>query len=717
MRHFTLLILFLGNLTGAYAQLSLNGRVVNEQNEPLPGANVFLEGTFSGATTDAAGQFSFEAPQAENYTLAVRYLGFKPYHQTLNLAAGASLPSLHIILEEEAAELGTVTITAGNFEASDESRAASLSAQDVYTTASALGDVVGAIQTLPGVATVGEDGRLFVRGGGGDELRLYVNGQPIGSPYGATVANVPARGRFSPALFRGFSFSSGAYGAEWGEALSAVLSMETKNLTDAPTRTDLSLMTVGASASHQQSVGSGGLVLQADYLNLGPYMALVPQQFQFHNAPQELGGALNWQQPLNNGSLSLFADGRQRALHLSQPNITQAGGQSTIKLNNQNYLGQLRWQQGLRNWGALTTAFSVSTDDTHLQPNQLNLLTSSRLLHLKTQLEADLSRSLSLSSGLEAEQQRLTETYTETDSPARHFNRQWYRPAAWSQLDWQVGKKVAARLGLRAQHSSRTQTIRLMPRLAVAYQLSPGQSLSLAAGEYSQEPAVEWLRLNPNLVEARSRQAVLSYQYEPKGRLLRAETYYKQYTHLPLLSAEGLSRNGNGWASGMEVFWRDRQSIKGGDYWLAYTFTDSRRHYANYPQAARPNFLLQHSLSMVYKHFIKKLRSQVGGSFSLASGRPYEDPNSPGFMNETAPVQQNLSLNWAYLWKENLILYTAATNVLGGGQAFTYRFSEERNPQGRYDRQAIGNNGQRFFFLGLFFTLSHNKGDNQLESL
>ena len=587
----------------------------------------------------------------------------------------------------------------------------------MYTTASALGDMVGAIQTLPGVATVGEDGRLFVRGGNGNELRMYVNGQPVGSPYNASVPNVPTRGRFSPALFSGFNFSSGAYSAEWGEALSGVLALETKNLTDAPMRTDLSLMSVGASASHQQPLGKGGVVVQADYLNLTPYMVLVPQQFTFHKAPRALGGAINWQQPIGTGNLSLFVDGRNSSTKLTQPDITQAGGQSTVALQNSNFVGQLGWKQALGNWGAVTTTFSASQDDTQLKPNGIEINTNYRLLHLKTKLESDLSQNLSLTTGLESERIDIDKQLLLAEKVEQNFKLGWYRPAAFTQLDWQVNKRLAARAGTRLQHSTRNNRTLLMPRLALAYDLQNTQTLSLAAGTYSQEADTEWLIEQEELTEARSTMAVASYQYQPEGRLLRAEVYYKQYEQLPLTFGNELPEaEGNGWASGAEVFWRDRKSIRGGDYWIGYSYVDSRRQYADFSEMARPTYAVQHNLNMVYKHFVKKLRSQVGGSFSLASGRPYEDPNTEGFMNETAPVQQNLSLNWAFLWKENLILYAAATNVLGGGKAFTYKFSPEPNLQGIYERQAIGSDGRQFFFVGLFFTLSHEKA-NQLERL
>ena len=80
-------------------------------------------------------------------------------------------------------------------------------------------DIIAALQTLPGTQTVGESGRLFVRGGESDETQTFVDGIRVAQPYGATTQNIPTRGRFSPFLFSGISFSTGGYSAEYSEAL------------------------------------------------------------------------------------------------------------------------------------------------------------------------------------------------------------------------------------------------------------------------------------------------------------------------------------------------------------------------------------------------------------------------------------------------------------------------------------------------------------------
>lgn len=132
-------------------------------------------------------------------------------------------------LKESVNSLDAVIVTAGTFDAGEKARVSVLKPLDIVTTAGALGDIVSALQTLPGTQTVGEDGRLFVRGGEADETQTFVDGIRVAQPYGATTANVPTRGRFSPFLFSGMSFSTGGYSAEYGEALSSVLLLNTQD--------------------------------------------------------------------------------------------------------------------------------------------------------------------------------------------------------------------------------------------------------------------------------------------------------------------------------------------------------------------------------------------------------------------------------------------------------------------------------------------------------
>jgi len=140
--------------------------------------------------------------------------------------------------------IDTVVISAGTIKAGDTSKVTALKPLDIVTTAGSSGDIVAALETMPGVNAVGESGKLFVRGGEAGETQTYVDGIRVAQPYGASPNNIPTRGRFSPFLFKGITFSTGGYSAEFGDALSSVLLLNTVD-EPAQNQTDISIMTVG----------------------------------------------------------------------------------------------------------------------------------------------------------------------------------------------------------------------------------------------------------------------------------------------------------------------------------------------------------------------------------------------------------------------------------------------------------------------------------------
>lgn len=203
-----ILITFLSFLfsISIYAQHTISGTVTDTKNKPIFGANVYLDGTYDGATTDQNGQFSFTSKEKGIQTLVVSFLSYETKTITNNIEL---LSKTTIKLRDDVDTLDAVILSAGTFEANDNSKVAVLKPLDVVTTASALGDFVGALQTLPGTSNVAEDGRLFVRGGNADETQIFIDGIRVFTPYTPTTNNIPTRGRYSPFLFDGITFSTG----------------------------------------------------------------------------------------------------------------------------------------------------------------------------------------------------------------------------------------------------------------------------------------------------------------------------------------------------------------------------------------------------------------------------------------------------------------------------------------------------------------------------
>lgn len=312
-------------------QTTISGKVLDEKKQPLQGANVFIDGTYDGASSDADGNFKFSTSVKGVQVLKITFLTFETLAQNITIE---KYQSQTFILRESINSLDAVVINAGMLEAGDKERVSVLKPLDIVTTAGSAGDIVSALQTLPGTQTVGESGRLYVRGGESDETQTYIDGLRVAQPYGASANNVPTRGRFSPFLFSGISFSTGGYSAEYGEALSSVLLL---NTIDEPTQeqTDISLMTVGLGVSNTQKWKKSSLSVNTSYIDLAPYQLAVPETVDWNRPYQSLSGESVYRYQFDNGLLKVYTAFDASRFDLNEENIN-TNLKDRINLNNNN---------------------------------------------------------------------------------------------------------------------------------------------------------------------------------------------------------------------------------------------------------------------------------------------------------------------------------------------------------------------------------------------
>jgi hypothetical protein len=77
----------------------------------------------------------------------------------------------------------------------------------------------------------------------------------------------------------------------------------------------------------------------------------------------------------------------------------------------------------------------------------------------------------------------------------------------------------------------------------------------------------------------------------------------------------------------------------------------------------------------------------------------------------------DLSLNYSYLLKPNMIIHAAISNVFGFDNVFGYQYNVEPNENGVYESMPIRPQAKRFLFVGFFITISKDKNANQLNNL
>ena len=696
----------------AKAQVEISGRVCNHRGEVLTGVNVYLTGTYDGATTDADGHFTFTTSEKGSFILNASFIGFKTYSSEIEIAG--EIIRLDIVLKESSNSLDAVIITAGTFEASDEKKAVTFKPLDIVTTGGALADIPSAINTLPGTQTVGEEGKLFVRGGDSYETQTFVDGMIVDKPYSSTAPDIPARGMFSPFMFKGTIFSSGGYSAEYGQALSSALILQTNDM-PSESVSSLSFMSIGAGASHTKKWKKNALSLSADYMNLGPYFALLKQNFDWKESPQGFAGSTSFRQKIRkDGMLKVYGQLNSNKSSLNYPGYLDIDKTNLVKLNDDNvYLNTTyrdnfgeKWisQAGL-SYSLNNNKFDVAGD--HINDKLNNKQFKYNLMYLaseelKVKFGGDIwSRNYSQSFDNELLSKPLFTSFTDNIS------------SVFAEAEVRISKKFAARAGGRFENSDLINRTSLAPRMSLAYKTGKSSQVSFAFGTFYQSPQKEYLLFTNKLDFEKAQHYILNFQYVKNNRTFRVEAYYKDYTQLVkydtlhATNIENYNSNGKGFARGIDVFWRDK--TRGNiDYWISYSYIDTKREYKDYPVAATPYFVSNHNLSLVYKQYIPKIASQLGFTYKFASGRPYYNPENPEFMTDRTKTYNDLSFNISYLthlWDNFTIVYFSLSNLLGWEQSFGYRYSQNPDDNGNYPSYEIKPGARRFIFLGVFVSI------------
>ena len=713
-----LILFFVSSI--AFSQTTISGLITDKNNTPIEGANVYLEGTYDGASSGQNGKFTFETSETGTQNLVVSMVSFETYMQ---LGDVSYLKDVKIKLVEAINELTGVTLTAGSFQAGDNSKVSVLKPLDIVTTAGAAGDFVAALQTLPGTTKVSEDGRLFVRGGEAGETQVFIDGLRVFQPFNATVNNIPTRGRFSPFLFKGITFSTGGYSAEYGQALSSVLLL---NTTDVPTeeKTEIQLMSVGGGIGHTEIWGNQSLSVNTSYINLAPYQSLIPNDrgARWNTPFESISGEAVFRSISDKSIFKFYTGFNHSNLDIEQEDIN-FDDFVRFGLKNNNLYANTSYKHFLENEWTLVAGASLSSDQ-----NDINFLTNTietheTAGHLKLKLKKSFSNRFQLNFGAEQFITDYQETFITEDNSAFDADFKDNLTGVFTEADIFFNNKFAMKLGVRAEYSSVLDNFTLSPRLSLAYKTSDIGQFSLAYGDFYQNPLTEYLKYDQSLETEKTSHYIVNYQYTADGKTFRVETYYKDYnnltkynTQLPQFNSE-FNNLGNGYATGLDIFWRDNKSIKNLDYWASYSYLNTERDYRNFEGRATPNFAPKHNLSLVTKYFITNWRSQVGLSYNYASGRPFDNPNTNAFLAEKTKAFNNLSVNWAYLLSQQKILYFSINNIAGFKNVNGYQYANTPNLDGVFDRRAIRPTADSFFFVGFFWTISDNKNDNQLDNL
>lgn len=746
----TLFTCFIGLFAGA--QVTISGKVTDNKNLPIKGVSITIIDSYDGSTSDLLGNFSFSTTENGIKTLNATMSGYSVFNLKIDIA---NTPiNINIIIKELITELNAVTITAGSFEASDKKKGTVLTSLDVVTTAGSNGDIIGALKTLPGTQQVGESEGLFVRGGSATESKIFIDGSLVNNFFYSSLPGLATRGRFNPFLFKGTVFSTGGYSALYGQALSAALILESADLPER-TEADLSLSAIGVGGGIQKLAKNKKAAwgVSYSYTNLALAFAVIKQKVDFFKTPVYHQGDANFRIKTNKGGfIKYYGYASWNQTGIRNPDIDSVQLKNAFNIENLNTFQNISWRENIGNGWKANTALSFSTNKDDIGNELLNsdnqkqqffspagysgknfsLVNKAQYAQAKVVLEKRLKGINTIRFGSNYFYSKEKTAYTLFDGTKFNdvVNDNLY--AAFAETDLYLTKDLALKAGGRLEHSEQIGKWNVAPRASVAYKFKDKSQLSFAYGIFYQNPERRYLPvINSNVGYSKATHYILQYQVAKNSRIFRMEVFYKNYDALYKTAVNNFGRevaannNGYGYAKGVEVFWRDKTTIKNLDYWISYSYLDTKRSYLNYPGSLTPSFAASHTASFVAKKFVTPWKTGFNMSYSFASGRPYYnlryDNNQSKYVvkEEGKTINYNsLSFSMNYLpnigktnKKTFIVWVLSLTNVLGQEQIFSYNFSSLNN-----NKVAVIPPSKRFLYIGCFLSFGIDRTQDAINN-
>lgn len=724
-------------------QVKISGTIKDNKNKPIPGISITLKDTYDGSVSDSSGNFSFTTTENGTRNIEVTGVGYHEYMIVVELRNAPIV--LNINLKEKLDELKAVVVMAGAFEAGDKKRAATvLSSIDIATTAGSNADITAALKTLPGAQQVGNQEGLFVRGGTGEETKQFIDGTVLNNPYFTSTPDIASRGRFSPFLFKGTIFSTGGYSALYGQALSSAVILESIDLPEQSSATaSISPILIGGGFQELSKNKKYSWGVSYNYINLVAYFNAIKQQPDYFDMPEFHSGDANFRiKTKGGGMVKYYTTFSYNHLGLRRPDIDSADLKDAFGIVNHNWYNNLSWKENLGNGWKMNLGISYSTNRDDLTQELQNRTNKKQTLvgepwrskNFEVKNRQDLAQIKEVLEkklgGLSAI--RFGGEYWHATNPARFSNgnstyannvKDRYA-AAFAETDIYLTNAAALKIGGRYEYSSIIRKANVAPRMSLAYKTGTNAQVSLAYGVFFQKPENNQLVFSTALGYTKAIHYIANYQKTANDRIFRIEGFYKKYTDL-VKTYPVYNNDGRGYAKGFELFLRDKKSIKNLDYWISYSFLNTKRDYLNYPGKIQPYFAAPHTASIVTKRFITEWKAGFNVTYTYATGRPYynfrlengaakysiadkgqtKDLHNVGFSAEYLPSLGNDKA------KTFIVLFASVTNVLGLNQVYGYNYSYSG-----LVKQPVTNPANRFYFIGCFLSWGIDRSQETINN-
>lgn len=613
--------------------------------EPLPWANVIVSGTTLGAATDNTGFFLIEEVPQGSHRIEFSIIGYRTVVKDVQIMEGAAT-SINVSLSQEAIGMTAVSVTPGHYGISRSSDDPDqfLDVDEIKTTPGTSGDVYMALATLPGVASVGPAAPVYVQGGRSDENLVLFDHGWVANAFHMDLGGGGVYSIFTPPLLSGVNLYTAGFDAEYGDRLSGVLDVETRDGNCYRYHGSASLSMTGAELVAEGPIPSTDnrvsflVSARRSYFDL--MIGLTEYGDDFVRFPNyyDLTGKLSYKiSPRHKLTLTgLWAS--DNAILVLDTTVTDVRGDQewnsvkgvtsmmlrshlgdhlTSRLVASASRGRTEYLLGNEWFDDRTKTVYAVREDLFYSGIKGHFFKAGAILDWRSQ-EVDMMMPI-----LSHPQENL-----HTDMPAVKIDTLLAGPCIGAYLTdtWELVPWLSIAPGVRIDYFLPTKEITVSPRFAAALMIGEKLVLRGAWGLYHQTPPLLELTPgygNPELASRRAQHVVAGAETAlPLDITLRTEGFYKVFDQLPLDdSLHGLSNNGEGYAygAGILIQRQTRSRLRG---WTSYTYTVAQRKEYSYIELVAPDFDMTHLVTLVATFDIGR-GWEAGARWQYASGRPY----------------------------------------------------------------------------------------------
>lgn len=583
MKYKFFLLCVLLSVTSMAQNVKVYGTVTNAlNNEPIPFANVVIDGTTSGVTTDLEGNFEFLDLSPGEYNFKCTYIGFNPNFKSEILLTPNKNLRLDFTMQENAQIIEEVQITANTFNKTQESPTSlrTINASEIYRSPGSDRDISKVISNLPGVSTTPSfRNDVIVRGGAPNENRFFLDGIEIpninhfatqgssGGPVGIINVN----------FIREVDFYSGAFPANRGNALSSIMELKQIEGSDESFSGSFMIGSSDAGLTLNTPLGNKTSLLfsvRRSYLQFLFQALQLPFLPTYNDVQLKVSHKPNKKNQFNIIGLAAIDNFSLNPKANENIDDPQTLAQNEYILNNLpvneqwNYSIGASWKHFFENSNLMLVVSRSHLNNTAEKYLDYADLSSEKLLDYeseeienKSRLEYNFRRNnIKFNVGVNLEDatytnytnRKITYVNSVTDKQVNsdlHF----IKYGAFAQLSktYLVDRLVTS-FGIRTDGNSFTEnttTPNISPRLSLAYNLSGKSSVNANIGRYYQLPSYTILGfenngnyLNKDAEYIQCDHAVLGLEYNPSNySKITIESFYKDYHNYPFSDSVGIS--------------------------------------------------------------------------------------------------------------------------------------------------------------------------------